>query len=94
MLALNYAANTYIAVSLSAGSVYLHNPARLASVHPSITYVGPVGELPDVQLVSVAKDDWDKVNEEVLGSLTGCDGVGRVDVQAPRQRVKRGGDEL
>ena len=94
MYALNYEANTYLAVTLSPGSTYFQDPATLAAVHPSISHVGQVGPLQDVQLVSVPKRDWDGVKEEVLQSLMGSGGIGRVDVQVAQQRAKRGGDEL
>lgn len=53
-----------------------------------------MGELSDVQLVSVKKNDWERDNGEVLSKLKSGEGVTRVEVQQNRQRVKRGGDEF
>ncbi|KAJ7643936.1 hypothetical protein FB45DRAFT_896476 [Roridomyces roridus] len=93
-LSLNYAANTYLAVTLPAASSYLTTPESLGIVHPAVAHVGQVGEMPDVQLVSVPKEEWEGPQgkrEEILQALKA---VGKVDVQAPKQRAKRGGDEL
>ncbi|KAJ6621803.1 hypothetical protein B0H10DRAFT_2015828 [Mycena sp. CBHHK59/15] len=92
-LNLNYAANTYLAVTLPASSSYLQAPASLGLVHPAIAHVGQVGGMPDVQLLSISKQEWEveAVREQILVSLKD---VGRVDVQEPKQRAKRGGDEL
>ncbi|KAJ7134846.1 hypothetical protein C8R44DRAFT_610765 [Mycena epipterygia] len=93
-LNLNYAANTYLAVTLPASSSYLETPASLGFVHPAVAHVGQVGAMPDVQLVSVPKQEWD-VSETVRGEiLAAFQAVGKVDVQQPKQRAKRGGDEL
>lgn len=93
-LSLNYDLNTYLAVTLSSTSPFFAEPAQLATVHPTIAHIGPVGQLQDVQLFSVPKFEWERVSEEVLGKLNEADGVGRVDVQKLETRVKRGGDEL
>ncbi|KAJ7784338.1 hypothetical protein B0H16DRAFT_294442 [Mycena metata] len=93
-LNLNYAANTYLAVTLPATSSYLQTPASLSLLHPAVAHVGQVGEMPDVQLVSVPKVEWEvseAAREEILAAFKK---VGRVDVQEPKQRAKRGGDEL
>ena len=93
-LSLNYDMNTYLAVTLSSSSPFLQQPATLAQVHPAVAHVGQVGQMPDVQLFSVAKFEWEKVSEDVLSKLEKSDGVGRVDVQTPAQRSRRGNDEL
>ncbi|KAJ7288080.1 hypothetical protein C8J57DRAFT_1278992 [Mycena rebaudengoi] len=92
-LNLNYAANTYLAVTLPASSLYLQAPASLGLVHPAVAHVGQVGELSDVQLLSIPKQEWDvdAVREQILSSFKD---IGRVDVQVPKQRAKRGDDEL
>jgi hypothetical protein len=92
--ALNHDANAYLAVTLAPSSPYLTQPTRLAD-HAAVNYVGPVGELSDVQLVAVPKAQWGMVETDVLGWLKGREGVAGVQVQAPPgQRAKRGGDEL
>ncbi|KAJ7777834.1 hypothetical protein DFH07DRAFT_730818 [Mycena maculata] len=93
-LNLNYAGNTYLAVTLPPASSYLQTPASLGLVHPAVAHVGQVGEMPDVQLVSVPKQEWE-VSEAVRAEiLAAFEAVGKVDVQKPKQRAKRGGDEL
>ncbi len=91
--ALNHNSNAYIAVTLAPGSSYLSVPAGLTVSHPSLAYQGPVGALPDVQLYSIPKPDWEHIHEEVLSTVRSREGVVRVDiVQEARQRSKR--DEL
>ena len=95
MQTLNYETNVYLAVSLSANSPYLVDPSLLASVHPALTHVGlAIGQMQDVQLLSVPKDEWSRVQGDVMGLLGGLEGVGRVDVQEVRRRYKRDGEEL
>jgi len=93
MQALDHKANVYIAVSIQEGSQKLSDPSLLTTVHPALAYVGPVGQLGDVQLVSVARDVWEDSMEEILRRLNAEDDVQRVDVQSLKMRVKRG-DEL
>lgn len=93
-LSLNHSVNTYLAVTLLPSSPYITSPAALASVHPALAHVGQVGSMVDVQLVSVPNFEWEKAREDVMGSLKNAEGVGRVDLQEPIQRVKKGGDEL
>jgi hypothetical protein len=47
-----------------------------------------------VQLFAVPKAGWDQVREDILVALKAKQGVLGVDVQVPKQRVKRGSDEL
>ncbi|KAF9460919.1 hypothetical protein BDZ94DRAFT_1265062 [Collybia nuda] len=93
-LSLNHAVNTYLAVTLSPSSPYIASPEALASVHPSIVHVGQVGSMADVHVVSVPKFEWERAQEEVMSALKSAKGVGRVDLQEPVPRIKRGGDEL
>ncbi|OCH86202.1 hypothetical protein OBBRIDRAFT_738453 [Obba rivulosa] len=89
---LNYDQNVYLAVTLAPSSASFNSPSVLA-VHPSVTHLGTVGQMRDVQLLSVPRHDWDDVQAEVLSSLRSLGGVNRVDVQEPpRTRVKRGGE--
>ena len=91
---LNYDHNTYLAVTLSTASHIHFQPSSLSAVHPSLAYHGQVGKLQNVQLFAVPKTDWDQVGEDILGVLKAKQGVLGVDVQVPKQRVKRGSDEL
>ncbi|KAK7038054.1 p-loop containing nucleoside triphosphate hydrolase protein [Favolaschia claudopus] len=93
-LNLNYAANTYLAVTLPSASSYLHQPASLALLHPAAAHVGQLDAMADVQLVSVPKDEWEMSEAKREEILAAFEAVGRVDVQEPKQRAKRGGDEL
>lgn len=93
-LSLNYDTNTYLAVTLSSSSPFFQQPAALAQVHPAVAHVGQVGQMKDVQLFSVAKFEWEKISGDVLSKLEKSEGVGRVDVQEPAQRSRRGSDEL
>lgn len=94
MQALNHEANTYLAVMLSSSSPYLSDPSLLATAHSSLTHLGQVGSLRDVQLLSVPKQDWERVQTDVLDSLKSKEGITGVDIQVPQRRAKRGGDEL
>ncbi|KAI0933419.1 hypothetical protein AcV5_005566 [Taiwanofungus camphoratus] len=88
---LNHQENVYLAATIASSSRFFDNPAALASIHPSLTYIGIVGQMRDVQLLSVPRESWQRIQGEVLGSLNGLDGIRRVDVQdSPRARVKRG----
>jgi hypothetical protein len=91
---LDYDYNTYLAVTLSTASHIHFQPSSLLAVHPSLAYHGQVGGLQDVQLFAVPKTDWDQVGEDILAVLRAKQGVLGVHVQMPKQRVKRGSDEL
>ncbi|KAJ7625347.1 hypothetical protein DFH06DRAFT_1008080 [Mycena polygramma] len=93
-LNLNYAANTYLAVTLPSASSYLQAPASLGLIHPAVAHVGQVGTMADVQLVSIPKDEWEVSEAKRAEILAAFKAVGRVDIQEPKQRAKRGGDEL
>ncbi|KAF9265711.1 hypothetical protein L218DRAFT_957338 [Marasmius fiardii PR-910] len=91
---MNYDLNTYIAITLDPGSSLFQSPVSVASVHPALVHVGQVGELKDVQLVSVPKSEWNTIRDDILASLRSSQGIVGVEVQQLKQRVKRGGDEL
>jgi hypothetical protein len=92
--ALDHTANAYLAVSLSPSSPYIQNPSALSSAHPLITHVGQVGEMKDVQLLSIPRQEWDRAQHDILGSLNTHEGITWVDVQIVKQRAKKGADEL
>ncbi|KIY49404.1 hypothetical protein FISHEDRAFT_41468 [Fistulina hepatica ATCC 64428] len=83
--ALNHAANIYLALTLAA-SLPPSSVVQHSSIPSSLTHVGQVGELADVQLFSIPKTEW---HDNFIQSLKDVDGVLRVDVQEPRQRSKR-----
>ncbi|GJE88110.1 hypothetical protein PsYK624_041930 [Phanerochaete sordida] len=88
---LDHAQNVYLTVTTSPSFA---NPQSLA-IHPSVSYLGNVGALPDVQLLSVPRESWESVRESVMSTLSRMDGVRRVDMeQPPKTRAKRGADEL
>ena len=91
---LDYDHNAYLAVTLPTASHIHFQPSSLSAVHPSLAYHGQVGELHDVQLFAVPKANWDQVGGDILAVLKAEKGVLGVDVQVPKQRVKRGSDEL
>ncbi|KDQ18602.1 hypothetical protein BOTBODRAFT_28980 [Botryobasidium botryosum FD-172 SS1] len=96
--AMDYTANTYLAVSLAPHSGYIQNPGSLTS-RPSLAslpihHIGKVGALDDVHLFSVPKTVWEEVQDQVMSSLKSVDGVSDVAIQVPKQRAKRGGGEL
>lgn len=94
MQALDYTANTYLAVSLSPSSPYLQDPSALSTAHPALTHVGQLGQMRDVQLLSIPISDWDHTEHDVIKSLNAQQGVIRVDVQVAKRRTKRGEEEL
>ncbi|TRM57492.1 hypothetical protein BD626DRAFT_211853 [Schizophyllum amplum] len=86
MQALNFAANVYIALTL-APSIQPSTLPSAAGLSDSLSHVGQVGQLHDVQLFSVPKAQW---SDEISSRLQGTDGVMHVDIQSePRQRAKR-----
>ena len=90
--ALDYAANIYLAVSLTPSSAYHGSPIEVPSF-PAVTQIGNVGELSDVLLLAVPKDDWQSDGSTILQTLKeDKDNVVRVDVQEPKRRMKKGGD--
>lgn len=86
--------NTYVAITLSKNSRYFDHPSGITSIHPLLNYCGPVGELPDVHLVSMSKEDWLRDGHSVMLQLMGSDGVLHVEVQVLRTRRKRLFEEL
>lgn len=91
---LDYASNVYLAVSLTPSSTYTSTPISLAN-YPSVSSIGNVGELQDVKLLSIPKDEWNTAGEDIMDALKGDkENILQVFVQEPKTRKKRGGDEL
>ncbi|EKM56119.1 uncharacterized protein PHACADRAFT_257193 [Phanerochaete carnosa HHB-10118-sp] len=91
---LDHTQNIYLTVTVSPSSPVFSNPQSL-TIHPSMRYLGTVGALPDVQLLSVPRESWETIQENVMSTLKRMDGVRRVEMeQPPRMRAKRGIDEL
>ncbi|KAG9100823.1 hypothetical protein FRC06_003644 [Ceratobasidium sp. 370] len=97
----DYAAFTYLAVTLSPQSPLFTNPNALATrtsetiQGAGVQHVGRVGELDDVQLFSVPKSVWDGAGGEstkILEAIKAQEGVKGVDIQVPKMRSKRGGE--
>ncbi|OBZ75955.1 hypothetical protein A0H81_04936 [Grifola frondosa] len=72
-LALNHDANIYLAVTLSPSSALFSNPAALA-IHPYVTHLGKAGQIPDIQLLSVPRQSWERVRDEVITALNRMEG--------------------
>ncbi|KAH8114181.1 hypothetical protein DFH11DRAFT_1596369 [Phellopilus nigrolimitatus] len=86
----DYSSNIYLAVSVKSSSVYSSTPISLGP-YPFVSDVGVVGELPNVKLLSIPKDEWQGTGEDILDVLrSDKENVLRVDVQKPRVRTKRG----
>ena len=91
---LDHGNNIYLTVTVSPSSAAASNSQALI-VHPSITHLGHVGQLQDVQLLSVPRASWDLVQDSVMSTLRGISGVQRVAIeQPPRMRAKRNADDL
>ncbi|KAJ7195496.1 hypothetical protein GGX14DRAFT_376960 [Mycena pura] len=95
-LNLNYAANTYLAITLPADSTYLQAPADLALLHPAAAYVGQVAAMSDVLLIAIPKAQWEASESTRAEIIDAFKAAGNVHIQEPKQRVKREGldDEL
>ena len=63
-------------------------------MYPGLYYHGQVGELEDVHLYSMPKHNWLQARDSVMEGLNSIPGVVHVEEQIPRQRIRRGGDEL
>lgn len=88
-LALDHSASVYLAVTLSPSSIYTSNPINLPQ-HPSLIDVGHVGELSDVKLLSVPKEDWPTVGDDILRTLLeDKDNIVDISKQEPNARTKR-----
>ncbi|THH02547.1 hypothetical protein EW145_g6733 [Phellinidium pouzarii] len=86
----DYNANVYVAVELTPSSLYSNTPISLAA-YPSLSHAGNVGELTDVKLLSIPKNEWQGIGEDILQILReDTENVLRVYVQEQRSRKKRG----
>ncbi|KAF8644584.1 hypothetical protein AX16_008382 [Volvariella volvacea WC 439] len=91
---LDYSSNAYLVVTLSSTSPFFSAPSTLASLHPSLSFVGQVGQLSDVQIVSVPQAHWEQDGNAIVASLRSGEGVVSVNLQQPKHRIRRRGDEL
>ncbi|KAI0041177.1 hypothetical protein FA95DRAFT_1611215 [Auriscalpium vulgare] len=85
----NYDTHTYLTVALAPSSPLLAAPSQLTARHPGLVYLGPVGELHDVQVVGVQKDVRAQSAGPIVNALTDGEGVLRVAVQEPRHIQRR-----
>ncbi|KAF9009643.1 hypothetical protein BDQ17DRAFT_1421808 [Cyathus striatus] len=69
-----------LAITLSPSTT----PTSIINKNPSLTHIGQVGQLADVQLFSVPKETWDTQEDPILAHLKSEEGVLRVDVQTLR----------
>ena len=91
---LDHSSNVYLTVTTSSSAAVSSNPQSLA-IHPSISYLGPVGQLRDVHLLGIPRESWELIQDNVLSTLKGMPGGQRVDMeQPPRMRAKRNIDDL
>ncbi|KAF8874773.1 hypothetical protein CPB84DRAFT_560759 [Gymnopilus junonius] len=91
---MDHNANSYLSVTFSSASPFQGSPSDLAGMYPGLFYHGRVGELEDVHLYSMPKPNWLQAKGTVLDGLNSTPGVIHVEEQIPKQRIKRGGDEL
>jgi hypothetical protein len=88
-LQLDKANNAYFVITLSpSGSVY-STPAALAELHPSLKYVGQVGELEDTHMYSSPLDKEDVVATFLKERRKGGEGITRVDFPEERDIYRR-----
>jgi hypothetical protein len=91
---LDHGNNVYLTVTVSPSASVASNPQSLA-IHPSMTYLGTVGQLQDVQLLGIPRESWDLIHENVMDTLKRIEGVQRVEMeQPPKMRTKRSIDDL
>ncbi|KAH6919300.1 hypothetical protein BKA70DRAFT_1417277 [Coprinopsis sp. MPI-PUGE-AT-0042] len=88
-LQLDKANNAYFVVTLSpSGSVY-STPAALSELHPSLKYVGQVGELEDTHMYSSPLDKEDVIATFLKERRQGREGIARVDFPEERDIYRR-----
>lgn len=87
----DHASNTYLTVYVRHSSSYFADPLSVTTIHPALTFVGPVGVMKHVLVLSVPKLEWSHVSDDVLALLRSQADIERVDVlDAPKTRAKRG----
>ncbi|KIM19413.1 hypothetical protein M408DRAFT_334407 [Serendipita vermifera MAFF 305830] len=87
----NYNLNKYLAVIFERDSEYISHPSDLVASVPALEYVGQIGQLQDSHLYAIPLAVWDTFDMRQLESLRG---ITSVQIQEPKMRVKRGGDDL
>jgi hypothetical protein len=91
----DYTQNKYIAVIFKRDSAYIHDPSTLITTSVArsngMDYVGQVGQLREAHLYSIPLSNWGTFDIEGLRKV---DGISSAEVQEPKMRAKRGGDEF
>ncbi|TFK24656.1 hypothetical protein FA15DRAFT_619084 [Coprinopsis marcescibilis] len=88
-LQLDRANNAYFVVTLSKSGWAFSSPASLAELHPSLHYLGQVGELDDTHVYCAALDQGNAILGFLNGRKNGQEGIVRVDVPEERELEKR-----
>ncbi|CED84653.1 hypothetical protein [Phaffia rhodozyma] len=103
---LHFQSSTYLLLTLSSpvsvftDALVLSPSSQLLTSPVPVTYISPVGELPDEHIVSVenvrsGSQDWARIEKDVLDGLKGLKGVRAVKVMdPPSQRFKKSTQEL
>ena len=87
----NYNLNKYLAVTFQLDSEYINNPSNLATSIPGLHYVGQIGQLREAHMYGIPLAVWDSFAISQLESLRD---VTSVQIQEPKMRAKRAGEEL
>ncbi|KAJ3486340.1 hypothetical protein NLI96_g4317 [Meripilus lineatus] len=96
-MSLDWYNRVYLTLTFAQYSPYFMNPSSIGVGIESLNvrHEGQVGEVKDVQLVSVSKSDWAASQTEILTMLSNLAGISRVEIQEPpRQRLWRRSDEF
>lgn len=87
----NYNLNKYLAVIFEPNSEYISHPSDLVALVPALEYVGQIGQLQDSHLYAIPLTVWHTFDMRQLETPRG---ITSVQIQEPKIRVKRGGDDL
>ncbi|TFK22390.1 hypothetical protein FA15DRAFT_671594 [Coprinopsis marcescibilis] len=88
-LQLDRANNAYYVVTLASSSSLYSSPATLSDLHPSLNYVGRVGELEDTHVYSSPLGTEDVVARFLKERSAGSDGIVHVEFPEERELYKR-----
>lgn len=87
----DYNQHKYLALTFRRGSEYIEYPSNLVMSIPDLQYIGQIGQLKDAHLYGIPLAAWDTFDVSQLESLRD---VTSVQIQEPKMRAKRGGEEL